>query len=74
MNSLHALEKEFDKAIVVIKRLKAQKRELSGRIRELEVSLKEVSQLRSQNSAWQKDKNVIKLKIEKILKNLEVFK
>ncbi len=74
MRNLQALEKEIEKALSSISQLKKEKQQLLNRIRELQVALKEVDKLKSQNNTWQKEKSMIKLKIEKILNNLEVFK
>jgi len=74
MRNLQTLEKEIEKALSSISQLKKEKQQLLNRIKELQVALKEVDKLKSQNNTWQKEKSMIKLKIEKILNNLEVFK
>ena len=74
MHNLQILEKEIERALDVIVRLKGEKQELLHRIKELQAAIKEVEALRVENIAWQKNKNMIKSKIEKIIKNLEMLK
>ncbi len=74
MYNLQTLEKEIEKAVVVINKLRQEKQQLLNRVRELEVALKEVDKLKIENISWQKDKDMVKLKIAGILNNLEALK
>jgi hypothetical protein len=73
MHNFQLLEKEIELALLSITRMKKEKQELLGRIKVLEAAIKEVEFLKAQNIAWQKNKNMLKSKIEKIIKNLELL-
>lgn len=74
MHNLQVLEKEIDRALEVIGHLKREKQALQAQIKELQSAMKEVDVLRAEDIAWQKNKNMIKSKVEKIIKNLEMLK
>ncbi|MFH1238527.1 MAG: hypothetical protein V1653_00275, partial [bacterium] len=74
MHNLQVLEKEIERALDVIGHLRREKQALQAQIKELQSAMKEVDVLRVENIAWQKNKNMIKLKVEKIIKNLEMLK
>ena len=74
MNNLQTLEKEIEKALVVISKLRQEKQQLLSRVRELQLALKEIDKLKIENISWQKDKDMVKLKLTKVLNNLEALK
>ena len=74
MHNLQVLEKEIERALEVIGHLKREKQTLEARIKELQTAIKEVDVLKAENIAWQKNKNMIKSKVEKVIKNLEMLK
>ncbi len=74
MHNLQVLEKEIERALETIGHLKREKQTLETRIKELQTAMKEVDTLRTENIAWQKNRNMIKSKVEKVIKNLEMLK
>jgi len=73
MHNLQLLEKEIERVLESIARHKREKQELLGRIKDLETAIKEVEALKAENIAWQKNKSMIKSKIEKIVKHLQLL-
>ena len=73
MNNLQLLEKEIERALESITRLKREKQGFLSHIKDLETAIKEVEALKAENITWQKNKNMIKSKIEKIVKHLQLL-
>ena len=74
MHNLQMLEREIEKILALIAKLREEKQFLLNRINKLQLALKEVDKLKAENIAWQKNKDMVKLKIAKILSNLETLK
>ena len=74
MHNLQLLEREIEKALSVIGKLREEKQQLLNHVNKLKVALKEVDKLKAENITWQKNKDMVKLKVVKILSNLESLK
>ncbi len=74
MDKYQVLEKQIERTLGLIERLRVQNHDLSEEIRMLKSDREKAVRYKDENIAWQKDRDMIKLRIEKILAHIDQIK
>lgn len=74
MDKYQVLEKQIEKTLKLIDNLRVQNHDLSEEIKKLKSDVDKSLGYKDENIAWQKDKDMIKSKIEKILTHIDQLK